>query len=75
MLLYLLLDPIVWLQGESHLHVHCSVVSKTFVHVSWDIKYPQVLIDQANKKIIKKLYRGPLQLLGVVKVGWVRILQ
>ena len=58
-----LADPIVWLQGESHLHVHCSVQSKTFVHVSWSIKYQQSFIDQ-GKTASKKLYRGPLQLLG-----------
>ena len=58
-----LADPIVWLQGESHLHVHCSVTSKTFVHVSWGIKYPRAFIDQ-GKTVSKKLYRGPLQLLG-----------
>ena len=57
-------DPKVWLQGESHLHVQCSVKSKTIVHVSWGIKYPQAFIDQGKKTVSKKLYRGPLQLLG-----------
>ena len=57
-------DPKVWLQGESHLHVQCSVKSKTIVHVSWGIKYPQAFIDQGKNTASKKLYRGPLQLLG-----------
>ena len=59
------LDPIVWLQGESHLHVHCTVSSKTFVHVSWQLKYPQVIKDQENSDSRSRLYRGPLQLLGI----------
>ena len=60
----LMSDPLVWLQGESHLHIHCVVRSETFVHVSWQLKYPQVVIDKESSEVKPRLYRGPLQLLG-----------